>query len=425
MRERELEFKDFNFKAHVSELLHSTKSKKETISPLFNLFNKNLGDIYERYKQNESVFELIHERLSNDPAADLKDQLSNSTKRNKQLESELKATKIELNKLQSERNKSKVVLAKKRKVISDHESDSDKSTSQQAMTEGVPGVISKPIDTRKLAETVKTLLKTHDLAVGTLARRVVGIESDSLTRMLINPLPWSNNDEYLQSLWQKLDKWSSQSVEAIQSLKVKLPPRGHSSKAKFQDNFKLLPVVPPNTKLDTAKVAQTIKDILIKNCLTLILVSKELHLGCERDCGKLLKNPTPWYKCTEYRKKLYFRMHQWSQSADEIQSLEAIRDSTNIRKFSVASYKSLPEVPSDLELDTAKIARTVKEILKKESITYDLFSKEVVLIHEKVLCEILNSPILWTKCTEYKKRVFLRMHQWSQSREEIESLADF
>jgi hypothetical protein len=273
----------------------------------------------------------------------------------------------------------------------------------------------KPIDTARLAETVRSILKAHKITVALLASEVVGINENSLSRMLCKLRLWSNNSEYKKFLWQKMYQWSH-SVEAIQSLGKK----GSQYKKKRFANCEKLPDVPPNLELNTAQVAQSVKEILTKKCIPLNLFGKQVVSLGRAEIGVIFRKPTPWTECNELKRKLYFRMQQWSQSAEEIQFLESTRDS-KWNKTHFSSFKSLPDVPSDLQLDTENIYRIVDGILKRESISRGLFAKEVVYVHISNFARLFNN-IAWNECTEYRKKLFLKIHQWSQSTEQIQSL---
>jgi hypothetical protein len=114
-------------------------------------------------------------------------------------------------------------------------------------------------------------------------------------------------------------------------------------------------------------------------------------------------------------------MRQWSESAEEIQSLVAIKKENEIRFFEAmkVNIKNMPEVPEGVEIDTQQLARKIKYILKAEKISRPLFATKVLLISKKSVGEYLNDPLPWSSCTEYNKRIYYKMYQWSRSPLEI------
>ncbi len=278
----------------------------------------------------------------------------------------------------------------------------------------------KPLDTFKLAETIRSILKTNEITLKTFASQVTGLLDNKLTVMFNQTRPWDDYTEYKKGVWYKMHEWS-QSPEAIQSLKK---PRPKTEREIFVANFNKLPEVPPNLKLNTAEVAQTVKEILDKKCISVKLFGKEVVSLHRNETGKLLAKPPHWNECSDYKKKLYFRIHQWSQSADEIQSLEDLNKSECPQKnvLYLSNFNKLPDVPSNFQLDTAKTARTIKDILQREHISYDLFARHICCNHPNHLFMLLTNPKPWSECTEYRKKVYYRMHVWSESSLEIISL---
>ncbi len=174
------------------------------------------------------------------------------------------------------------------------------------------------------------------------------------------------------------------------------------TKTVFLSYFKGLPHVPSNLKLDTAKKASTVKEILLTEYINNELFAEEVAFTDKRHLNRVLNHPITWAECTEFKKKLFCRMHLWSQSADEIRSLKKINDASHTSKKvkkEISYYRSLPEVPANLQLDTAIIGRKVKEILQRESIPHDIFA-QVAHLYKSEVCTHLNHPKPWVKCTE-------------------------
>jgi hypothetical protein len=80
--------------------------------------------------------------------------------------------------------------------------------------------------------------------------------------------------------------------------------------------------------------------------------------------------------------------------------------------------KYLPKL-SDVPLDTASIANIIRNILLQEKIGQRLFAKEVAGITQSALSDMLLKPKLWEECTDYKKRLYQKMLNWSHNREKV------
>jgi hypothetical protein len=184
----------------------------------------------------------------------------------------------------------------------------------------------------------------------------------------------------------------------------------------------VLPQVPANLKLDTAQVAHKVKAILKAEYINHNLFAKEVLLTSQNELARMVYNPTAWSECSTTKKAFYYKMHEWCQSPDKIQSLVDLdRSQLKKRSLNLVNLGSLPEVPSDLELDTRQVADTVRAVMKAERITTISLAKHVASIDTTTFSKILYRTIPWSECTVLKKKQYLRIHQWSQSPDEIKA----
>jgi hypothetical protein len=86
--------------------------------------------------------------------------------------------------------------------------------------------------------------------------------------------------------------------------------------------------------------------------------------------------------------------------------------------------RDLPRLSADTQLDTVQVANTVKSLLVDTGVGQRLFARQILGVAQSVLSDMFLKPKPWTECTSYKKRLYQRMHEWSQSKEEMEQLAD-
>jgi hypothetical protein len=76
-------------------------------------------------------------------------------------------------------------------------------------------------------------------------------------------------------------------------------------------------------------------------------------------------------------------MNEWSKSSEAIQSMAALSASQcELRPF--YKSKSLPAIPPNFKLNTAKVASTLDAILQAESISRASFAKQVVKMNPVV-----------------------------------------
>jgi hypothetical protein len=218
----------------------------------------------------------------------------------------------------------------------------------------------------------------------------------------------------VDSKQQFKSKEATHSNKAIQSL-----PKDKDKRAKYDtylSNLENLPDVPDGVQLNTRQVADSVKDILEKEFISKKLFASFLSISVNL-LKKLIKSRTTWTECSEYRRKLYFKMHQWAQSHEEIRSLAAREAQTHVTFLS--NLKKLPDVPHDVVLDTKRVASTVKHILSVKKISQRKFSRKILSFHVAEFSKLIRNPTPWAECSVHQKKRFYRMHRWSQSPDEI------
>ena len=238
-------------------------------------------------------------------------------------------------------------------------------------------------------------------------------------------------------------------------------------------NYKYDRVEPP---ISNAQIAQQVKEMIAANRIGQRFFAK-VFLGITQcRLSEILLKPKPWNECTENRKHLYHKMYTWSQRKDWIKSLclanqhkfpsrhnipllvlsnssgnelaastsAAMNDERFLNdhigdNFTVdqeADLKRDEEQVNDEDedffndnsltinepLDTAEIGRKVRDLLILNRIGQRFYAKAYLNIQQCRLSEMLLRPKPWAECTQYRKRLYKMMHEWSQSEEKINSL---
>jgi hypothetical protein len=291
---------------------------------------------------------------------------------------------------------------------------------------GLPDLPETPLDTVQVSQTLRSILKSRNISLYQFEKHVLE-GSGSCDEPDINwqkstlrmPRPWDKLIAYKKKLFAKVHDWCS-SNESIRSLEALV--QSEKRKKKQCNNSKnLLPNVSAHPDLDTGRIVCTIQVILKAKDIPVSVFAKQVFGLDPRKILRMIRAPKPWAKCNEYQKKLYLKMHQWSQSSDAIRSLAALKESQ--AKMSHLSYiKSLPKVHPSVKLDTAKISSTLDHILQSESIMRHYFADKVLKLNQSYLSTLLNRPVPWAECTKYKKKLFHRIHEWCQSSDEIKAL---
>jgi hypothetical protein len=79
--------------------------------------------------------------------------------------------------------------------------------------------------------------------------------------------------------------------------------------------------------LDPVALSRMVKDKLVENRIGQRLFAK-VYLGItQARLSELLLKPKPWSQCTEHRKAVYMRMHEWAMSDKSIAAVKALTPS--------------------------------------------------------------------------------------------------
>jgi hypothetical protein len=171
---------------------------------------------------------------------------------------------------------------------------------------------------------------------------------------------------------------------------------------------------------DTVEILKTFKSILSDRKISQSIFVREILGMNDSNFCKIIKNPLPWSECSEHQKRIWSKTEQWTKSPDAIQSLKTLNESEHKDR----KLTKLPEIDSNLTLNTSELAQTVCGILKSECISYNLFAKEVFRMSEWEVTKLLRNPVPWPACNLYKKRFYLKLHEWSRSKEAVQSLIE-
>jgi hypothetical protein len=235
------------------------------------------------------------------------------------------------------------------------------------------------------------------------------MEKTSFYKMLKNPMPFTACYEHRRQQWSLMHSWS-QSPEAIRSLQA----LAHSQGTRCAQ-IKSLPVCPPDIELDTRQIANTVKNIMKAKCISYIkLARKVAYISIDR-VKSLLRDPTPWHECLQYKKQIFLSMHRWSQSSEAVNALACTRSSHPRRQVYESNFRKLPEVPAGVELDTAHQVQSLVSVLRTKNISKYAFARQVLsMSSSKSIQRLFKNPIQWSRCNEYQKKLHLRIHQWLQ-----------
>jgi hypothetical protein len=153
-----------------------------------------------------------------------------------------------------------------------------------------------------------------------------------------------------------------------------------------------------------------------------LFITKVLgYTNCSKDFRRILNDPLPWSRYTKHRQQQWLTIHEWCQSRAEIASLVATNETVDRPGKFALNFKNVTSVPDDFELDTAKVARAVLDLAEAGKITFAALRSQVLSIDESSLRQMLRQPVPWSECTDYKKKIYYRMSQLSQSSDERSS----
>jgi hypothetical protein len=173
--------------------------------------------------------------------------------------------------------------------------------------------------------------------------------------------------------------------------------------------------------LDTFQLTRILLTILDKHNLSQSLFAKQVLKIDLSQVNRLINYPKQWTECSDAQRMLYYKIHDWCESTEAIQALLAFTKTNQWKRNQVSNLNNLPQVPDHLQLDTKKVAQVLKKVLASNCITNRSFADRVVSINPTKLSCMLNEPKPWPECTEYKKKLYLRIHQWCNSPKEIKS----
>jgi hypothetical protein len=97
--------------------------------------------------------------------------------------------------------------------------------------------------------------------------------------------------------------------------------------------------------------------------------------------------------------------------------------SSQIEQVTNNSSKKTQLKASRKSLDTAKLAQTLRNILKKHKISQCLFAREILEIDQCFMGRLINHPIPWNECPGFKQRLYRKIKHWCRSIDAIRSLA--
>jgi hypothetical protein len=252
------------------------------------------------------------------------------------------------------------------------------------------------IDTFKLTDEIRKMLKEAKIMRRVFAKEVLGISCLALNSMINEPQEWSQCSDERKRRYQKMNEWIKSPATSIISLK-KLSAKKHKDDVDHYEN------------IDTFKLANEIKNKLNEENIPYCQFAKNV-LGIQTiHFYRMLSRPMPYSLCRSHTKELYRKMHDWSQTPEE--SIESIKMLTN--KIKVMANKFEGEV----ELDIPDLVERVKKLLARKRISKNKIS--VILdMYDGSLKNLLEHPMPWNSLNKVRKNYYTKIHAWLIENEE-------
>jgi hypothetical protein len=244
-----------------------------------------------------------------------------------------------------------------------------------------------PIDTFKLSESIRNLLKNAKISQETFATEILGIHFNSLSYQLFHPKPWEQCNDVWKQHYRKMFEWS------------RLPGSCDELKELISKN---------DNKIDTIKLTSEIKQLLKDSNIFYRVFAKEVLRISNGAICHMLRTPKEWTQCPNEWKRRYQKMHEWIKSPAESIIL--------LKKMS-RNHENVHD-KHDANIDTVKLVYEIRKILRKEKIPHKHFAKCVLGISRTSFSRILFSPATYTQCRSHTKEVYRKMLEWIKSPDE-------
>jgi hypothetical protein len=114
----------------------------------------------------------------------------------------------------------------------------------------------------------------------------------------------------------------------------------------------------------------------------------------------MLAYEEPGSKATLYNRKIYRRLKQW---------LDVKRSEVSFEFTSLAEEEVV-------ELDTARVAQDVSDLLDKLKISRTHFAVTHLGTIYSRFKELVENPVEWTRCDFFQRDLYKRMHEWTVSK---------
>jgi hypothetical protein len=154
----------------------------------------------------------------------------------------------------------------------------------------------------------------------------------------------------------------------------------------------------PMAPIDTIKLAHLIKNMLADAKISQTVFAKEVAGIYQCDLSRYLSKPKPWAKCTEFQKRVFYKMHNWSQSPESVESLTTLSGSSR-------------NGDNNQEINTFELADKVNNLLAKLGMTQAEFAR-MLNIHHRVEFQLLSRPEPWSTMSILKKEMCRKIHTW-------------
>ena len=180
--------------------------------------------------------------------------------------------------------------------------------------------------------------------------------------------------------------------------------------------------------LDSIDIAHRVLALLASHQVSLPIFAKLVLNLTRQTASPLLSAPKPWRQLTARTREHYCKMHAWLRATEVPQPQQgrataapssATSSSSSASSFVSSNDKRRQQSTTAVAvnaaerrqpfIDTAKLVRKVKEMLRAFDISQDLFARCIVGLNRTTLNQLLAQPKPWSKLLPKARQPYMRM----------------
>jgi hypothetical protein len=269
----------------------------------------------------------------------------------------------------------------------------------------------------QIAKRVSLLRNQLGLSLTKLGQ-ILNISKSLVTLLIYVPRSWEALNEQRRAQYCLLNDWCIQNENVGGATKpphVIIPPqepntamvseqstRQNENETKFESN-----VIDMDEDLDTYDVAERVKRLKARLGIMGTRFYQIFNLS-KRPLLTMLNYPAPWNTLTSVKKAHFRNFYAWLMENEGKSSPKQV-----VRKKSFRVNR-LVEVNENYSLNTAEVAAKITALLKKHRICRSSFAKNKLYITCYHFDHLVMRPTPWVELNESDKRVFMRIHSWTQ-----------